>query len=315
MKTFKDEVTDWIQSNPQEDGHMEMAAYADSIVMVRLEGDAFLLPDDWPITQWHVFLQLFSGELYLTSNDNRFGFESPVIIDFIEDYDWKRVKLMNHFQACILITKHEFFLDSVISLRHKVTEMMLHFAQNPFVPLKKENADCLRQLSNALFASMSADNKLLKQEQIQMLLCAGQCEMWNAIFSQHNHPLTKDDPQWNSIVAHFLHLAHLHFREQHEVRWYATQLGCSPDVLSTKLKRMYGKNASMLLNERLIMEAKILLQKPEYTVQHVAEMLSFSDQSAFGKFFKRHYHMSPRQYRLQTEKAGERQGISQKTAE
>ena len=104
-------------------------------------------------------------------------------------------------------------------------------------------------------------------------------------------------------MAQFFYLMHSYCREQHEVRWYASQLSCSPDALSASLKRFYGKNASMLLNERLIAEAKVLLQKPECSIQDVADMLCFSDQSAFGKFFKRHCNMSPMQYRFQAEEA------------
>ena len=38
-------------------------------------------------------------------------------------------------------------------------------------------------------------------------------------------------------------------------------------------------------------------QQAELSVQQVAEMLGFSDQSAFGKFFKRECGVSPAQYR------------------
>ena len=47
----------------------------------------------------------------------------------------------------------------------------------------------------------------------------------------------------------------------------------------------------------LVREAKICLRNPSLSVQQVAEMLGFSDQSAFGKFFKRECGMSPVQYK------------------
>ncbi|WP_233552114.1 helix-turn-helix domain-containing protein [Parabacteroides sp. AF48-14] len=48
---------------------------------------------------------------------------------------------------------------------------------------------------------------------------------------------------------------------------------------------------------RLIVEAKILLKAPQATVQQVADVLHFSDQSTFGKFFKKHMGISPMEYR------------------
>lgn len=154
-----------------------------------------------------------------------------------------------------------------------------------------------------LFSSLNDISNPLQTEQIQMLLCATECELWNAISLKEHNSINEKDFQEKDRVAQFFYLMHSYCREQHEVRWYASQLSCSPDALSASLKRFYGKNASMLLNERLIAEAKVLLQKPECSIQDVADMLCFSDQSAFGKFFKRHCNMSPMQYRFQAEEA------------
>lgn len=51
----------------------------------------------------------------------------------------------------------------------------------------------------------------------------------------------------------------------------------------------------------LVREAKICLRNPSLSVQQVAEMLGFSDQSAFGKFFKRECGMSPVQYKKENQ--------------
>jgi AraC-like DNA-binding protein len=44
-------------------------------------------------------------------------------------------------------------------------------------------------------------------------------------------------------------------------------------------------------------EAKILLRNPSLSIQQIADQLNFSDQSSFGKFFKKHHRMSPLEYR------------------
>lgn len=69
-----------------------------------------------------------------------------------------------------------------------------------------------------------------------------------------------------------------HTGEHHEVAWYARQRGISSDTLSAQLKRQHDKTASSILSE----------------------LLGFSDQSAFGKFFKRECGVSPLQYRKDT---------------
>ena len=60
---------------------------------------------------------------------------------------------------------------------------------------------------------------------------------------------------------------------------------------------MTGKSANKWIDESLIVEAKILLKTPDITVQRVADLLNFSDQSTFGKFFKKHVGLSPMEFR------------------
>ena len=40
-----------------------------------------------------------------------------------------------------------------------------------------------------------------------------------------------------------------------------------------------------------------MLRKPDMTIQQITEALNFSDQSSFGKFFKKHVGSSPKKYR------------------
>lgn len=62
-------------------------------------------------------------------------------------------------------------------------------------------------------------------------------------------------------------------------------------------KKAYGKNANALIDERLAEKARQYLADERYSVQQVADMLNFSDQSAFGKFFKRIAGVSPKTFR------------------
>ncbi|MBM6713561.1 helix-turn-helix domain-containing protein [Phocaeicola coprocola] len=48
----------------------------------------------------------------------------------------------------------------------------------------------------------------------------------------------------------------------------------------------------------LYAEACRLLTRTDYTAQQIAEVLNFSDQSAFGKFFKSKAGVSPHIFRL-----------------
>ena len=65
------------------------------------------------------------------------------------------------------------------------------------------------------------------------------------------------------------------------------------------MKSLSGKTATQWISDALIRESEILLRNPEFTIQQISDQLNFSDQSAFGKFFKKHKKMSPLSFRNQ----------------
>lgn len=99
------------------------------------------------------------------------------------------------------------------------------------------------------------------------------------------------------LLNQFLQLLFTHVKEEHMVTFYAGKLFITPQYLSLILKDLTGKSANKWIDDALMVEAKILLKMPQITVQQVADQLCFSDQSTFGKFFKKHMGASPLEYR------------------
>ena len=155
------------------------------------------------------------------------------------------------------------------------------------------------QLEEAMMATLRDGRSMFLRELLQTMTCAWQYELWNIFFRRLQTSRTELNPHWGDAATQ-----HTHCREQHEVGWYARQVGLSPDALSAALKRFRGKTAGAILTELLTEEAKVCLRNPSLSVQEVAEMLHFADQSAFGKFFKRQCGVSPMQYKKETEQPG-----------
>lgn len=87
------------------------------------------------------------------------------------------------------------------------------------------------------------------------------------------------------------------FRQERSVLFYAEQLHVTPRYLSQTVKEITGKSAGELIDEMVIMEARVLLNNVSLTIAQVAESLYFSDQFFFSKYFKRHTGVSPSEYR------------------
>jgi AraC family transcriptional regulator, transcriptional activator of pobA len=63
------------------------------------------------------------------------------------------------------------------------------------------------------------------------------------------------------------------------------------------VKEITGKTAGEIINDFVLLEAKMLLDNPSLSIAEIADELQFSDQSFFGKYFKRLTGMSPKEYR------------------
>lgn len=115
---------------------------------------------------------------------------------------------------------------------------------------------------------------------------------------KYNIPKTKLSRK-EELNTQFHNLLIQHFREQRSVNFYANELNVTSKYLSESIKEISGKTAGELIDEMIILEAKVLLKKNGVTVAQVADELHFSDQFLFSKFFKKHTSFSPSQYRNQ----------------
>lgn len=116
--------------------------------------------------------------------------------------------------------------------------------------------------------------------------------IYNRINSEYSFETSND-----KITKKFLHLIATNVRKRHSVFFYANELCISPDYLSRVLKSTNGRNATQWLTEALIIEAQNLLRHTDTSIQQIADELNFSDQSTFGKFFKRYCGKSPIEWR------------------
>lgn len=101
------------------------------------------------------------------------------------------------------------------------------------------------------------------------------------------------------LTQQFSTLVQSHFREKHEVSFYAQKLHVTPKYLSATIKETTGKTASAIISDTLSIEAQALIKLENLSVKEAAVILHFPDQSTFGKFFKRAVGLSPVEYRKQ----------------
>lgn len=99
------------------------------------------------------------------------------------------------------------------------------------------------------------------------------------------------------IMISFLKILPEHFREERSVQYYADQLFITPKHLSKTVKELTNKTCGELIDDMVIIEAKVLLNDHSLSIGNVADLLHFSDQFFFSKFFKNHTGLTPTEFR------------------
>jgi len=108
----------------------------------------------------------------------------------------------------------------------------------------------------------------------------------------HHHMTRKEN-----LVKNFTQLVQKQCSAQRKVNAFAEQLHITPKYLTETVKEITGKTAGEMIDDFVLLEAKLLLDNPALSIAEISDELHFSDQSFFGKFFKRHTGLSPREYR------------------
>ncbi len=90
------------------------------------------------------------------------------------------------------------------------------------------------------------------------------------------------------------------YRRHHRIEFYADALHISTTYLARTVKRLTGHTVRFHIAELLCADARRLLDSTDMEVKQIADLLGFSDQSVFGKFFTKMTGLSPVKYRMRS---------------
>lgn len=121
-------------------------------------------------------------------------------------------------------------------------------------------------------------------------------EMHNAFRREMDEKILKEDNKYVVFNSFCDALAH-HYREQHEVAFYAEKAHLTTRHFSVIIKEVIGLSASDFIEQYLAIQAKNLLSsRPDLSVLQISDLLGYADSSSFCRFFKRTTGLSPRQF-------------------
>ncbi len=126
----------------------------------------------------------------------------------------------------------------------------------------------------------------------------------NIILEKCNYYIAKNfenrpgsNPLENNIISNYKNLVERYFKEYHQVQDYSSMLNLTPGHLNRYCKDKTGMNASEIILQRILLEAKRLLLFTDAPSKNIAYHLRFEDPSYFSRFFKRQTGYSPIHFR------------------
>jgi AraC family transcriptional activator of pobA len=115
--------------------------------------------------------------------------------------------------------------------------------------------------------------------------------------SAHANARLAKQVTFHPVYYKFKSLVNENYQQLKKVQEYADLLKTTVTLLTSICKAASGKTPSMLVNERVLLEAKTLLSSTELSIKEIAVNLEFSDSSHFVKFFKLNTNLTPGNYR------------------
>lgn len=167
-----------------------------------------------------------------------------------------------------------------------------NYQNHPVIPLSKAGFD-------GLLHAFQAINRELKSASPLLSLITAYAGVIAATVSKEaeNNFQQFRVYQSHSVLAQFNILIDESYKDHKSVSYYASKLHISANYLNILCKKHLKVAATQLINQRVVLEAKRLLQTTAFSIKEIAYELGFNDQAHFSNFFKARTAASPSFFR------------------
>lgn len=249
--------------------------------------------DSLPGQSWATIL-LEEGQAFLTSDTGREEFEAPIVICLLWT-DIMRLTITPGTSGAFLNLSTD-ALQNAVGYRAESTELRRLFERRTTRKLDDDTElritveTCLKEIVQETNENADATGTVT-EAYLRILLI----RLWRAVSAELDTKLP-NSPQVD-FYNRFIGLVQVHFRERWNVSDYAAALGISRDRLGDICRAASGQSPKQALDTRLIIEAKLLIEHSNNSIEQIAGILGFPSPSQFTRFFKRMAEVPPSKFR------------------
>ena len=203
--------------------------------------------------------------------------------------------LANHGKVNILQFNREFYC--IRENDHEVScDGILYFGTQglPIIGLDETEALSFERLLGVLREEFEIIDAI-QEEMLRTVL-----KKWliksTRILKKKSNFVGKNEPKLE-LLRQFKILLEKNYRKLHKVSEYADMLHKSPKTISNQFKLLDQESPSMMIQQRIIIEAKRYLLYSPLSIKEIAYSLGFEDAPTFSHYFKSKVTLSPKKYR------------------
>lgn len=198
--------------------------------------------------------------------------------------------MSNDFKGIEIVMSRDFIKGLGFPYNFRLDRML---RESPVLELQPKQLEAMLTYCSMVRRLLEAERPY-RQETLHHITCAFFYGIGSYLYqlSESRHCSNEE-----ILLQRFLAEVKVNFRRQRKVSFYAGRLNISPGHLFTVIKHAGGKSPGEWIDDYVVSEARALLKGTNLTIQQISNELGFPSQSFFGKYFKRHVGLSPKEYR------------------
>ena len=209
-------------------------------------------------------------------------------------------QLRSDFRCLLLYTSLDFIEEMYNSeMIYKKAKFSFELYKQPIIPLREFDFKTIIRRLHFIEEMIELTEHMYYKEMILEALQIYFLDLSSIIVKREIIDFDLEKNSEELYFQKFLNLLLTHFKEEQYVDYYASNLHITSQYLNKITKKTVGETVSKMIENLLFAEARAMLQNPLLSIKEIADDLKFSDQSAFGKFFKRNAGVSAKQYRIE----------------
>lgn len=208
----------------------------------------------------------------------------------------QEVEISKDCEVVILGIHNDLFSQLTENIRSVEPIHILRLNTFSKIDITQEKYVYLEQLFHLLENQLKQEDSIFKFHKVKNVFMLISYEIMQ-LFLENNKQKISDLSRAKVISFNFYNLLNTNIHQTKGVTYFADKLHITSKHLISSVKEITKETPRKTIDKMLLMKAKELLVTTNDSIQHIAEILGFSDTSSFTKFFKRMHGTSPKSYR------------------